>query len=218
MTFQDIFKKAFLENVASVSIVDAGLSMVLALVLGFIIFQTYRLTFSGVIYSRNYNVSLMAITVITSVIVITLASNVVLSLGMVGALSIVRFRTAVKEPLDVIFMFWAITIGIVCGAGLFLFAVIATLFIALLFFLMSLIKEKYKKFMVIINYDKTAYKEVQDVIEKTKYIMRSRTITNNDIELVAEMDIKGDKNGFINRISEITGVTNVAVVNYKAGL
>lgn len=218
MSFQDIFKKAFLDNVASVSMSTAVLSTGLALLLGFAIYLTYQFTFSGVIYSKNFNTSLIAVTIITSIIVITLASNVVLSLGMVGALSIVRFRTAIKEPLDVVYMFWSITIGIVCGAGLYFFAMFATLLVGGLFFLVSRFKDRYAKYVVIINYDKSAYQEVQEILDNTKYILRSRTINNNDVELVIEVDVQAEKTMFTNRLSELEKVTNVSLVNYKSGI
>lgn len=218
MTFQDIFKKTFFQNIQSVSLLEATTSMILALILGLIIYSIYRYTYSGVIYSKNFAISLVAVCTITSIIVITLASNVVLSLGMVGALSIVRFRTAIKEPLDVVYIFWAITIGIVSGAGLYAYATLSTVIIGLLFFLMNLIKEKHKKFIVIINYEKIAHEAVQDLLNKTKYILRSKTITTTDIELVLELDIKGEKSMFINQISEIPNVTNVSMVNYKSGI
>ena len=141
MTLQDIFKKAFLENVNSVSLPKAILIAGLALLLGLAIFYTYKTTYSGVIYSRNFSMALVAMSVITAVIVVTLASNIVLSLGMVGALSIVRFRTAIKEPLDVVYVFWAITTGIVCGAGMFLFALIPTLLLGVMFFLLNRFKD-----------------------------------------------------------------------------
>ena len=218
MTFQDIFKKTFLQSATSISLLESITSMFLAVVLGLIIYYIYKHTFSGVIFSKNFSISLVAVCAITSVIVITLASNIVLSLGMVGALSIVRFRTAIKEPLDVVYIFWAITTGIVVGAGLYAYAILTTLVLGLMFFLMNLIKEKHKKFIVIINYDKTAFEEVLDILNKTKYILRSKTITNKAIELVLELDIKGEKSMFVNQISELPGVTNVSMVNYKSGL
>ena len=218
MTFQDIFKKAFLENVQSLYLPDAVLSMALALVFGLLIFTTYRLTFSGVIYSKNFNVSLIAVTVITAVIVITLASNIVLSLGMVGALSIVRFRTAIKEPMDVTYMFWAITIGIVCGAGLFVFALTAVLVVSGLFFLMHKIKDKDSQYVVIVNMEKSAFKDVQALLAQTHYILRSKTINQSDVEMVIELDTKGDKSVFVNRLSEVEHVNNVSLVNYRTGL
>jgi uncharacterized membrane protein YhiD involved in acid resistance len=218
MTFQDIFKKAFLESASSISIVEALFSTLVALALGLLIFLTYRYTFSGVMYSKNFSLALVAVTTITSVIVVTLASNIVLSLGMVGALSIVRFRTAIKEPLDVVYMFWSITIGIVCGASLYWYALLATLIVGGLFFLMNQFKDHYTKYVVIINYDKSAYEAVQEILSKTTYILRSRTVTNNDMELVIEIDAKAEKSMFVNRLSELESVTNVSLVNYRSGI
>ena len=192
MTFQDIFKKAFLENVQELSMTKAIFSMLMALVFGIIIFLTYQYAFSGVIYNKNYGISMVVVTLVTSIIVITLATNIVLSLGMVGALSIVRFRTAIKEPMDVVYMFWAITMGIVCGAGLFLYGLIATLVVAAVFILMRKIKHSDNKYVMIINCDKIAWQEVQDVLDKTKYVLRSKTINKNDIELISQLDLKKD--------------------------
>ncbi len=218
MTFQDIFKKTFLENVQNLSLPTAALSLLAALLFGLAIFLTYRLTFSGVIYSKNFNVSLIAVTVITSVIVITLSTNIVLSLGMVGALSIVRFRTAIKEPLDVVFLFWAITMGIVCGAGLFAFALMTAVAVALVFFLMRWIKDKDMQYVIVISFKKDAYAQIQELLSQTRYVLRSRTILQEDMELILEIDVKTDKNAFINRLSEIENVEKVALVNYKSGL
>jgi len=218
MTFQDIFKKTFLANIGELDLSTALMSSALALLLGLIIYLTYTHTFSGVLFSKNFGVSLVAATLITSVIVITLTTNVVLSLGMVGALSIVRFRTAIKEPLDVIYLFWSITTGIVCGAGLFTFAMLTVLVIAVLFFVMKIFKDPYKKYVVIINFEKDAMREVQDVLDNTRYILRSRTISQNDYEMVIEIDAREEKNLFTNRLSEIDKVTNVSLVNYRSGL
>ena len=174
--------------------------------------------FRSVIYSKNFNISLVVVTIITSVIVITLASNIVLSLGMVGALSIVRYRTAIKEPLDVAYLFWAITTGIVCGAGLFLFALLAVLVVGAVFFLLHRIHDKEGQYLVIINLDKSAFKDVQTLLSQTHYILRSKVISKNDMEMVIEIDTHIDKNMFVNRISEIPNVANVSLVNYKTGM
>ena len=116
MTFADIFKSSFLENVTSVSVTDMVLTMVLAFAVGLFIFLIYKKTYSGVMYSASFGVTLVALTMITSLVILAVTSNVVLSLGMVGALSIVRFRTAIKEPLDIAFLFWSIAAGIVLAA------------------------------------------------------------------------------------------------------
>ena len=132
MTFSDIFKSSFLENVASVSITDMVLTMVLAFALGLFIFLIYKKTYSGVMYSAGFGVTLVALTMITSLVILAVTSNVVLSLGMVGALSIVRFRTAIKEPLDIAFLFWAIAAGIVLAAGMIPLAVFGSVLIGII--------------------------------------------------------------------------------------
>ncbi len=218
MTFQDIFKKAFLANIGELDLSTALISSAIALLLGVVIYLTYTYTFSGVIYSKNFGISLVAATMLTSVIVITLTSNIVLSLGMVGALSIVRFRTAIKEPLDVIYLFWSITTVIVCGAGLYLYATLSILVISGLFFAMTKIKDPYRKYIVIINFEKDASNAVQAVLDNTHYILRSRTINKNEFEMIIEIDAKEEKNMFTNRLSEIDKVTNVSLVHYKAGI
>ena len=120
MTFNDIFKSSFLNNITSISLFDMSLALLLAFGVGMFIFFVYKKTFSGVMYSSGFGVTLIALTMITTLVILAVTSNVVLSLGMVGALSIVRFRTAIKEPLDIAFLFWSIAVGIVLAAGLIL--------------------------------------------------------------------------------------------------
>lgn len=217
-TFQDIFKKTFIQNFQSISLIQALVTMLLAILFGFLIYYTYRKTFSGVIYSKNFNISLMGACIITSVIVITISSNIALSLGMVGALSIVRFRTAVKEAIDVVYMFWAITVGIVCGAGLYLFAALSTVIVSGFFIIMDKIKYQYNKYILVINYNKRAFDEIDRILQNTKYILRTKTITANDVELVIELDMTKDETIFINSISDIKDVKNVSLVNYKSDI
>ena len=131
MTFNDIFKSSFLENVTSVSILDMALALIFAFGIGMLIFFVYEKTFSGVMYSSSFGVTLVAMTMITTVVILAVTSNVVLSLGMVGALSIVRFRAAIKEPLDIAFLFWAITAGIALAAGMIILAVVGSFVIGL---------------------------------------------------------------------------------------
>lgn len=218
MTFQDIFKKSFLENIQTHSLPEALLSLLSALLLGLVIFAVYRICFSGVIYSKNFNITLVVVTMITAVIVITLATNIILSLGMVGALSIVRFRTAIKEPLDVAYIFWAITIGIVCGAGLYLFAALTTLTVGLVLFLMHRLKDKTAKYVVVINMEKDAWRQVNDLLTRTRHILRSKTISKNEMEVIIELDTHADKTAFVNQIAAIEEVSSVSLVNYKNGL
>lgn len=128
MTFNDIFKSSFLEKAVEFSILDVSIAMLLSFAIGLFIFFVYKKTFAGVMYSASFGVSIMAMTLITTFIILAVTSNIILSLGMVGALSIVRFRTAVKEPLDIAFLFWAISVGIVIGAGLIPLGVIGSIF------------------------------------------------------------------------------------------
>lgn len=132
MSFNDIFKSSFLENVSTVSVLDMLVALILAFCLGLLIFMVYKKTFSGVMYSSGFGVTLIALTMITTVVILAVTSNVVLSLGMVGALSIVRFRAAIKEPLDIAFLFWAIAVGIVLAAGMIPLAVIGSVIIGII--------------------------------------------------------------------------------------
>ena len=132
MTFSDIFKSSFLTNVTSVSLLDMVLALVLAFGVGLFVFFIYKKTYSGVMYSSSFGVTLIALTMITTLVILAVTSNVVLSLGMVGALSIVRFRTAIKEPMDIAFLFWSIAVGIVLGAGLIPLAVFGSVVIGII--------------------------------------------------------------------------------------
>ena len=128
-TFQDIFKSSFLERLDSVSLLDTAIALALAFLLGLFIFLVYKKSYSGVMYAPSFGVTLIALTMITTLLILAVTSNVVLSLGMVGALSIVRFRTAIKEPMDIAFLFWSIAVGIVLAAGLIPLAVLGSLFV-----------------------------------------------------------------------------------------
>ena len=139
MTFQDIFRSSFLENVSAISVLDMALSILLAFALGLFIFYIYKKTYTGVSYTKSFVLSIILLSMVTSLVIRTINSNLALSLGMVGALSIVRFRTAVKDPVDTIFIFWAIAVGIMSGAGLYLITVIACALLGL-FYLISYFK------------------------------------------------------------------------------
>ena len=215
MTFTDIFKKSFLAEVGSVSLTSAIMTLAVALGLALIIFLVYRHAFSGVVYSRNFNISLVAVCLVTTVIVVAISTNIVLSLGMVGALSIVRFRTAVKEPIDVAYMYWAITTGIVCGARMYIFAAIATALVSLVFMSMKLISDKNQRHILIINFKNDAMIHIDKILEGTRHVVKSRTITDTDIELVAEIKVSDKNMAFLNNIKKIDSVSNVSLVSYK---
>lgn len=213
--FTDIFKKGFLAEVGTVSLTTALLTLAITLALAMFIFIVYKYSFSGVVYSKNFNVSLVVVCLVTAVIVIAISTNIVLSLGMVGALSIVRFRTAVKEPIDVAYMYWAITTGIVCGARLYTFAGVATLVIGCLFFLMSKINSSSQRHILIINYQDNALIAIETILKKTSYVVKSRSIKNTGSELVAEIKLKKDNQALLRNLKAIESVSHVSLVSYK---
>ena len=217
-SFSDIFKSSFLENTASFSLVDAAIALVLAFAIGLFIFFIYRKTFTGVMYSASFGVSLMAMTLITTFILLAVTSNVVLSLGMVGALSIVRFRTAVKEPLDIAFLFWAISAGIVLGAGMIPLAVIGSLVIGLVLVLFSNYKPHENPYLLVVTcVGAAAEQAVDEAVRNTvkKYQIKSKTVTAQSIELTVEIRIPGDTTAFVNQVSAIPGVNSAVLVNYN---
>ena len=151
MTFKDIFKSSFLENVTAVSILDIVIALVLAFCLGLFIFYIYKKTYSGVLYSSSFGVTLVALTMITTLVILAVTSNVVLSLGMVGALSIVRFRTAIKEPLDIAFLFWAIADGIVLAAGMIPLAVFGSVLIGVVILVFANHRDMSNPYIVVLR-------------------------------------------------------------------
>ena len=151
MSFQDIFKSSFLENISSVSLLDMGIALALAFGIGMFIFLIYKKTFVGVMYSSSFGVTLVALTMISTLVILAVTSNVVLSLGMVGALSIVRFRTAIKEPLDIAFLFWSIAVGIVLAAGMIPLAVLGSVVIGIVLLVFANKKAHLNPYIVVIR-------------------------------------------------------------------
>ena len=218
MTFSDIFKSSFIENVTSVSPLDMALAMVLAFALGVFIFLIYKKTYSGVMYSSSFGVTLVAITMITTFVILAVTSNVVLSLGMVGALSIVRFRTAIKEPLDIAFLFWAIAAGIVLAAGLIPFAVFGSIIIGLIILFFANRKEAANPYIVVLQCDgaESEKKAFEFLSGKTKKcVVKSKTARKGSVEVNAEIRLNNDNTDFINELSELPGVESAVLVSYN---
>ena len=217
-TFQDIFRSSFLENVTSVSLLDMGLALILAFGLGLFIFLVYQKTFSGVMYSSSFGVTLVALTMITTMVILAVTSNVVLSLGMVGALSIVRFRTAIKEPLDIAFLFWAIAAGIVLAAGFIPLAVAGSGAIgaALLAFVNR--KSHVNPYILVVQCDGQGSENAARAFLEGKTErcnVKSKTARRGEVELNLEIRLKDDNTDFINKLSDIAGVRSAALVSYN---
>ncbi|MBD5141722.1 MAG: DUF4956 domain-containing protein [Ruminococcus sp.] len=218
MTFNDIFKSSFLEKVSGVSVTDMIIAMAIAFALGLFIYLVYKKTFRGVMYSSSFGVSLMAMTLITTLIILAVTSNVILSLGMVGALSIVRFRTAVKEPLDIAFLFWAISAGIVTGAGLIPLAVIGSVFIGIILVIFVNAKTSDTPYIAIISCtNETAEKAATQLLKANtkKQLVKSKTVTKAGIELMVEIKLNGESTEVCNKLSAVEGVTQAALVSYN---
>ncbi len=218
MSFQDIFKSAFLENITNVSILDMVISLVLAFGIGMFIFLVYKKTFTGVMYSSSFGVTLVAMTMISTLVILAVTSNVVLSLGMVGALSIVRFRTAVKEPLDLAFLFWAMGAGIVLAAGMIPLAVFGSVSIGIILLLFTNKKSYYNPYIVVLRcegHDREA-EAVEYLRSQVKQcVVRSKTVQKEAIELQIDIRMKGDHTDFINRLSGMQGVCSAVLVSYN---
>lgn len=218
MTFQDIFKSSFLENVASISILDMTLALVLAFGIGVFIFLVYKKTFSGVMYSSSFGVTLIALTMISTFVILAVTSNVVLSLGMVGALSIVRFRTAIKEPLDIAFLFWAIAAGIVLAAGMIPLAVFGSVGIGAVLILFANKKTHLRPYIVVIrceghDSEQAAVEYLKKQVQK--YVVKSKTAQKGFVELNAEVRMRDDNTDFVNALSDIKGVSSAVLVSYN---
>ncbi|MBQ0000579.1 MAG: DUF4956 domain-containing protein [Clostridiales bacterium] len=218
MSFSDVFKSSFLENVAAVSIIDMVMAMLLAFGIGVFIFYVYKHTYQGVMYSSSFGVTLVALTMITTLIILAVTSNVVLSLGMVGALSIVRFRTAIKDPLDIAFLFWSIAAGIVLAAGMIPLVVFGSVLIGAMLLIFVNRKTYTRPYIAVLScrneeVEKDAYRILKENSEKI--CLKSKTVRKGMLELTYELRLKSEDTGFINKISEIGGVESAVLVTYN---
>lgn len=218
MTFSDVFKSSFLEKAVDFSIPDVMLAMLLSFAIGLFIFFVYKKTFAGVMYSASFGVSIMAMTMITTLIILAVTSNIVLSLGMVGALSIVRFRTAVKEPLDIAFLFWAISAGIVIGAGLIPLGIIGSVLIGIMLLVFVNKKSSDTPYIIVLNLenDKAELDSMAMIKSKTKKsIIKAKTVSKSGIELTVEVRLADMSAKLLNELLTISGVSNACLVSYN---
>ena len=218
MSFSDIFKSSFLENMTSVSLLDMVIALVLAFCVGMFIFLIYKKTYAGVMYASSFGVTLVALTMITTLVILAVTSNVVLSLGMVGALSIVRFRTAIKEPRDIAFLFWSIAVGIVLAAGFIPLAVIGSVVIGLILLVFANQKSHVNPYIVVLSCaDKAGEDSAMSLLaEKTKRcICKSKTVRAGRVELNLEVRLKDENTDFVNALSALEGVESAVLVSYN---
>ncbi|MBR6689839.1 MAG: DUF4956 domain-containing protein [Bacilli bacterium] len=218
MSFMDMIKKSVISEFTGTITVDKIiLSLIVAFVIGVFIVYIYKKTYSGVVYSKSFSLCIILLGMVTAMVIRTISSNLALSLGMVGALSIVRFRTAIKEPTDTVFMFWSITAGIMTGAGLYIVAIIASLGIGILYFVGYMLGFKAKhQYLFIVKYDAS----IDDIIirqikklPKTK--LKSKSISKNTVELTFELELKDNDAKVLDSFKNIDGVSSVSVISYQ---
>ncbi|WP_214770308.1 MULTISPECIES: DUF4956 domain-containing protein [unclassified Exiguobacterium] len=218
ITFDDIFKSNILEKTTSFSIVDSLIGLVAAFILGLLIYTVYKKTFAGVIYSHTFNISLIIMTMATSLIIMGISSNVLLSLGMVGALSIVRFRTPIKDPMDIVYLFWAIVVGILCGAGFVPLAVLGSIAIGLVLILFVNKIKIENPYLLVIKYNENSVIELVDHVVKNyakKHTVKSKSVLpGNQFEVTYEIRVKEDDMEFLNTLSDMKGVQSAVMISY----
>ena len=218
MNFSDVFKSSFLDSVTEFSILDTVLGLVVALLVGLFIFVVYKKTLTGVMYSNGFALTLVGLSLVTTLVIMAVTSNVVLSLGMVGALSIVRFRTAIKEPVEIVFLFWSLAVGIVIGAGMIPLAIIGSVIIGIILLLFANRKIRNNPYILILScQDEKAEEAVLGILDKSveHYIVKSKTNNVSGIEMTCELRTKDATTSFVNRIHDIKGIESATLVSYN---
>lgn len=219
VTFKDILKEGFFGSAIMnrININSVLFDLLITLAVSMFIFYIYRKNSKGSTYSLSYNIVLVIMALITSMVIITISSNVVLSLGMVGALSIIRFRTPIKDPMDIVFMFWAIAIGITSGAGLHLVSVIGSLFVGIVIIAFKKVTNNFDAFLLIIKFEKDKESIVLDELKKVKYSLKSKNIIGEFVEFSAEINLKNNDTAFMDGISKISGVDKTMLIRAGNG-
>ena len=221
MSFNDIFKSSFLENVSEFSVLDTVLGLAVSLVIGLFIFLIYKKTLTGVMYSSGFALTLVGLSLVTTLVIMAVTSNVVLSLGMVGALSIVRYRTAIKDPLDTAFIFWAVGEGIAVGTKFYDVAIIAGIIIGIFVLLISGSRGKggAQSYLLVIHYSEAA----ADAIRKmTKQLpgarLKSKVVRPGSIELTMELRLKENETGFVEKFTRVEGVYDASLITHQGDI
>lgn len=218
MNFSDIFKSNFLEKTTSFSLTDSIIGLVVAFFVGLFIYAVYKKTFNGVIYSHSFNISLLIMTMATALVIMGISSNVLLSLGMVGALSIVRFRTPIKDPMDLVYIFWAIVSGILCGAGFIPLVIIGAILIGLILLVLVNKITIENPYLLIVKFEEdVACEEVERIIaaQSKKFALKSKSIIQNDeVETTYEIRIKQNDAQFMDNLTRVPGVKSAIMLSY----
>lgn len=221
-TFSDVFKDNFLSGFSlstqNLTLPNVLISLGIAFLLGMVIYFIYKKTYRGVLYSHSFNLSLIMLSMVTTLVIMCISSAPALSLGMVGALSIVRFRTAVKDPMDTVYMFWAIAVGITVGANFILFSIIGTLVIAVILLALSFTSNHMgQNYLLVVHYDDRYAKEVINAVNKMvpRYRLKSKTATRNGVEMTLELRLQGNRSNIVDNLLGIPGVMDATLVAFQ---
>jgi uncharacterized membrane protein YhiD involved in acid resistance len=217
-SYKDIVKQSFLEvQSGGLTSADVVMSLLMTFVMSLLIFWIYKKTFRGVLYTHSFNVSLVMISLVTSLVIMTISTNLILSLGMVGALSIVRFRTAVKDPLDIVFMFWAIAIGIANGAMQFQLSIVGSIFISIVIIFLSRTKFQINPYLLVLHYTAKHESEILNQLNTIikSYKIKSKTVSSDTVELTLEVRVRKNNIDFVDQISKINNIKDVGLVSYE---
>ncbi len=218
MSFNDIFKSSFLESVSGFSVIDMLLAMLFSCAIGLFVFLIYKKTFAGVMYSTGFAISLVGLSMVTTLVILAVTSNVVLSLGMVGALSIVRFRAAIKEPMEIVFLFWSLAVGIVVGAGMIPLAVLGSAIIGIILLVFANHKAKDNPYILVLSCDgKNAEVGAVELVKSAckDYSVKSKTVSADGVELAIEVRMKNAETSFVNELQSFAGVSSAVLVSYN---
>ena len=195
-------------------------TVVAAFLVGLYVFFIYRVTFSGVIYSRTFNLSLVMLSMVSAMVIMFMSNNAKLSLGMVGALSIVRFRTAIKDPIDTVFMFWAIAEGIALGAGYFIEGVVGAIFVGLLMVILTMVKGRSSApYLLILHYDESASRQIKQMVAQLPQgRIKSKTVQRDGIEMTVELRIRQSETGFVDKFLRVEGVYDATLIAHQGDM
>ncbi|MGT2960998.1 DUF4956 domain-containing protein [Streptococcus caballi] len=216
MSIQDIFKNSFISSYQGNSLWQVLLSLGISIIMGYVIYLIYRQFYMGVVFSRSFALTLVGMTILTCMVTLAISTNIVISLGMVGALSIVRYRTAIKDPMDLLYIFWAITTGITVGAGMYFLAIAAAVVMTILFTIFYHHQQRGKVYIAVIHYKDDATEEkIFQAFGKMKYVLKAKTARKDMVELSVEVFCKDDDLVFSNEIRDVEGVEDITLIQYN---
>lgn len=216
MSVKDVIKNSFLKQMGTYDMGTLAISLLAAVLLGVFIYLVYKTFYSGVIYSRSFAVTLVGMCVLTCMVTLAISTNVVISLGMVGALSIVRFRTAIKDPMDLLYLFWAITVGITTGATMYGLALISSIVMVIMIVAFYYYQEKGQIYIVVVHYEAPAREEdVLRAFYNQKFRLKSQTMRKDQTELAAEVFVRNGDTSFAERMRDLEGVRDVTLIQYN---